>query len=284
MNKLQIILISTALALAAGLYFFGVTIPKKKEGEEQAKAQTLHQQGFDVDHYLQDETKKLPLSGQQFITSLENEVKRGDVKDQQIAVYKQQAAFWRDSVDNPIGYFHFTEMAASLENSEKSLTFAAHSILRYLPYVEHPEEKTWLANQGRELFEKALLIQPSNDSSTVGLGACYIYGASTEGSGPMQGILKIRGVAERDSSNIFAQYMLGIGGVVSGQLDKAVQRFEIVAKAEPDNLEVLFKLAETYENMGDKPNAIKWYSAILAKSNIPQMKKELQQRIELLKK
>jgi len=285
MNRQQIILITAAISLTAGLYFFGVTVPKKKEGEEQAKAAAMKPQDFDIDHYMEDAIKQLPVSGQQLLASLDNEVKRGNVKDQQIDAYKHQAAYWRDSADNPIAYFHYLKLAAALESSEKSLTFAAHSILRFLPFAEQPAERVWMANEGRELFEKALELNPNSDSSAVGLGGCYMYGASKgDGDSPMTGITKVREVAAKDSTNIFAQYMLGIGGVISGQLDKAVVRFEKVAAAQPDNMEVLFKLAETYENLGDKPNAIKWYTLILNKSNIPDMRKEIQKRIEDLKK
>ncbi|MEO7313455.1 MAG: tetratricopeptide repeat protein [Chitinophagaceae bacterium] len=283
MNKQQIILIGAAVALAGALYFFGETVPKKKEGEDQAKAAPAHNEVFEINHYIEDATKILPVSGQQQLASLENEVKRGDVKAQQIKAYRQQAAFWRDSANNPVAYFHYLKLASALESSEKSLTFAAHSILRYLPYAEQPAERVFLANEARELFEKALDMNPANDSSAIGLGGCYMYGASAgEGDSPMTGISKVREVATRDSTNIFAQYMLGVGGIISGQLDKAVVRFEKVAAAEPDNIELLFKLAEAYENLGDKPNAIKWYTVILGKSNIPEMKKELAARIKQL--
>jgi len=285
MNKLQTILIAGAVALIGGLYFFGVTVPKKKEGEDEAKAAPAQKQVFDIDHYLEDATKQQTDSGQQLLATLDNVVKRGDVKDQQIKAYKQQAAYWRNVADNPIAYFHYLKLAAALENSEKSLTFAAHSILRYLPFAEIPAERVFLANEGRELFEQALDINTANDSTAVGLGGCYIYGASKgKGDSPMTGISEIMKVITKDSTNIFAQRMLGVGGIISGQLDKAVLRFEKVAAAEPDNIEVLFKLAETYENLGNKPNAVKWYTVIMNKSDIPEMKAELAKRIKELGK
>lgn len=282
MKQQQIIFIIIAVMLTTGLYFFGDTTPPKKEGEEQTRMVTTPKtRDFNIDQYLTEAIKRLPVRNQQFIAALEKEEKNNE---QQIQALKQAAAYWRDTVNDPIAYFHFLEKAASLENSEKSLTFAAHSILRYLPFVGQPTERAWLANRGRELFEKALAINSNNDSSTIGLGGCYIYGASGhKDSSPMTGISKIREVVAKDSNNIFAQYMLGTGDIMSGQLDKAARRFEKVAIAEPNNLEVLFKLAETYENLGDKLNAIKWYKVILQKSNIPDMRKELEQRIEQLK-
>lgn len=287
MNRQQIILVIGAVALTAGIYFFAPTVGPKKPPIAAAVSNGPHNhaEDFAIDSYLSDVQKQLSPLRQQYLLSLENKVKRGDVADQQLHVYHETAAFWKDSVPNPTAYFYYLTKAARLDNSEKNLTFAAHSILSYLPYAEQPAQKVWLANESRSLFERALEMNPNSDSSKVGLGACYIYGASTEAdNSPMTGIMKIREVAQRDSNNLYAQYMLGEGGLVSGQYDKAVQRFEKVAKAQPNNLEVLFKLAETYEMLGDKVNAVKWYEAIEKKATIPEMKTELQQRIAQLKK
>jgi tetratricopeptide (TPR) repeat protein len=285
MNKQQLILIIAGVALFAGLFFFGSNVgPKKPVAEQKGPMQAQQAVSLDIDAYLAHATEHLPVRGQQYITSLEQSVKRGDVKDQQIKVYKQLAAYWKDSANDPVAYFRYLGEAATLENSEKTLTFAAQSILGYLPYTDSLSQRVWLANKSRELFEKALNINSKNDSSIVGLGSTYFYGASkTEGESPMTGIMKVREVAMRDSTNLFAQYMLGIGGLISGQYDKAVQRFEKVAKAQPDNIEVLFKLAETYENLGNKAEAIKWYQAILSKTKLPDMRAELQKRILQLK-
>ena len=68
----------------------------------------------------------------------------------------------------------------------------------------------------------------------------------------MEGIMRIREVATRDTSNMYAQFMLGYGGMISGQLDKAAERFLKVVQNEPGNNEAVFLLAETYERLGDK--------------------------------
>ena len=75
----------------------------------------------------------------------------------------------------------------------------------------------------------------------------------------MEGILKIREVAERDSTNLFAQFMLGYGGLVSGQYDRAAERFERVLKREPGNKEAVFLMAEACERSGNREKALYWY-------------------------
>jgi len=62
------------------------------------------------------------------------------------------------------------------------------------------------------------------------------------GAQPMEGILKLRGVAERDSTNETAQLWLGVFSLQSGQTDKAIERFEIVKRLNPENPESYWQL------------------------------------------
>jgi tetratricopeptide (TPR) repeat protein len=283
MNKQQLILIIGGLAAIAGLYFFGNTVAPSKKTVTAAADSSGHS-AFDIDEFETKSIAALSKERQRFIYELKENVKRGDVKEQTIHVDHQLARFWKDSVPNPVLHFNFTAEASKLENSEKSLTFAAHSILGYLPFAQNQDEQSWLASEGKALFERALVLNPSNDSSVVGLGGCIMYGAPEGSEGTMAGILKVREVAQRDSNNVFAQYMLGVGGLISRQYDKAALRFERVVKAQPDNLEALFKLAEANELMGEKAKAISWYQDIAAKVADPEMKAAIAKRIEELRK
>ena len=283
MKKQQLILIIASLAAIAGLYFFGPTVaPTKKIAT--ATVDSSHVAGFNIESYEQQIVSGLNAQRQQYLAGLKESVKRGDVKDQEIHVDHELARFWKDSVPNPILHFNFNSRAAELDNNEKSLTFAAHSILGYLPFAQNPQEQTWLAGKGKELFDKALVLNPVNDSSIVGAGACIMYGADAGTDGMMAGIMKVREVAQRDSNNLFAQYMLGVGGMISRQYDKAAIRFEKVVKSQPNNLEALFKLAEANELMGNKSKAIGWYQTIYGKVTEPEMKTAIEKRIEELKK
>jgi cytochrome c-type biogenesis protein CcmH/NrfG len=99
----------------------------------------------------------------------------------------------------------------------------------------------------------------------------------------MEGIMAIREVAQRDSNNVFAQFMLGYGGMVSGQLDKAAERFETVVRKDPDNLEAVFLLAETYERLDEKAKAVKWYEVARTKVQNPEIIRAVDEKIKTLK-
>ena len=280
MKKQQLILVGFALTSLLLLFFFGNTVPAKKVAAVVENTPQT-EKAIDVKKLLTHAKERLTNQQVQKVTSLENIVVRGDIKTQQLNAYRQLATFWRDSVQLFEPYAYYTGEAAKLENSEKSLTFAAHLFLDNLKTEREPAMQTWLANNSKVLFEKALEINPANDSSRIGLGACYIFGNIS--NNPMEGIGPIRAIAERDPKNMYAQFILGLGGIRSGQFDKAIERFTVVIHNEPTNLEAAINLAEAYDRKGDKVNAVKWYSFIKEKIPNPQVQKELDERIKALR-
>ena len=167
-----------------------------------------------------------------------------------------------------------------MENSEKNLNFAAHSMLEELRGISNPGLKSWMANEANDLFLRSLKINPSNDSTIIGQGSTFFFGVS---GAPMEGILKIRTVAEKDPNNVFAQFMLGYGGMVSGQTDKAAERFKKVIELDPENTEAVFLLAELYERAGKKKEAVEWYERGLKNVKNPELVKALEEKIKILK-
>jgi len=268
------------LILLLFLFFFGQTIPPKKSQAQQSEAVNDSSE-ITFDQILSASKKNLSATQVQRINQLENSVVRGDVNAQQIKAYYQLAAFWRDSARAFLPSAYYTAEAAKLENIEKNLTCAAHLFLDNLRGQSDVQLKSWMATRARELFEKILELNPGNDSAKVGLGSCYIFGGM--GPNPMQGILMIREVAERDPHNMYAQMMLGIGGVMTGQFDKAIDRFKKVIDHQPGNLEAILNLAEAYEQKGDKASAIQWYERSKQLIKNPEIQKELDARINSLR-
>ncbi len=215
------------------------------------------------------------------INFLENSISRGDVEDQKSHIFHQLARFWKDTAHIFEPFAWYTAEAARLENSENSLTFAAHLFLINLKSEGNPQLKDWKAHQAKDLFERSLIINPANDSAKVGLGATYLFGFTEN---PMEGILKIREVAERDSTNSYAQMTLGHASMISGQLEKAVERFQKVVQLQPNNLEALISLADVYERIGEKQKAADWYKKSLPLIEIEGLRKEVENRINELSK
>ena len=225
--------------------------------------------------------QRLSSSQLERVQQLEHSVIRGDIKAQKLQSYTQLASFWRDSARAFLPAAYYTAEAAKLENIEKKLTFAAHLFLDNLRGQEDAQLKKWMAINAKELFERVLELNAANDSAKVGLGSSFMFGNIS--NNPMEGILMIREVAERDPHNMYAQMMLGIGGVMTGQFDRAIDRFKKVVDHQPANIEAVLNLAEAYEQKGDKVSAIEWYQKSKQLIRNPEIEKELDARINSLR-
>ena len=283
MKKQQLIVAFTGILLLLALYFFGNTVSTQKKTAVSAKETSSAESQLGISDILQASESKLNPDKLAYVNRLKNSVVRGDVKDQQLKAYRQLAAFWKDSVEDsflPAAYY--LGEAAKLENSEKSLTFAAQLFLNNLR-GQHPTLRFWMANQAKELFEKALELDPKDDSARVGLGGAYIFGGTAENPQElMQGIQQILEVARKDSTNMYAQFMLGLGGIESRQFDRAIERLSRVVRNQPGNLEAMISLAEAYEQKGDKAAAVQWYGESKKLVSDGDLIKEIDQRIKSL--
>lgn len=283
MKRPQWITVGIGVALVATIYLFGRTVPAKKNIAIQQSSQAENTDvGVSIDSIILSAKKQLPQQQALRLNMLENSISRGDVKDQMLKIYHQLAHFWADTGNVFEPYAWYEAEAARLENSEKSLTFAAQLFLDNLQGDEVPERRKWKALQAKDLFERSLKLNPANDSSQIGLGACYLFGGIS--AMPMEGILKVKAVADRDSTNVYAQMTLAKGSVISGQYDKAISRLETVNRIEPDNVEALLLMADVYETTGDKKTAIGWYQKSLEHISRQDMRSEIEKRINDLKK
>ncbi len=240
---------------------------------------------FNIKNYIEEEKRKLTPSQALTITKLENSITRGDIAEQQIKANMALADFWKDSIHSFEPYAYYLSEAAKLDKSEKNLTFAAQLILASLRSEQDEARLSWKAEQAIALFEKAIELNPSNDDLKVGLGSCYVFGKGRFGRPEemMKGIQTLLSVVRKDSNNMKAQMVLGVGGYVSGQYDKAVERLLRVVRVQPDNFEAIAYLADTYAAKGDKAEAVKWYQISKRLTTDPHYNKEVDERIKSLR-
>jgi tetratricopeptide (TPR) repeat protein len=264
-KKPQWITLFAGVGLVIFIYYFGKTVSPKKTVQPSANVAQTYLPAITADTILAIAKSQLNPAQLASLNNIEGGFSKIDpnldAKEQRLSIYHRLAHFWEDSARIFEPYAWYEAEAARLENSEKSLTFAARLFLDNLQQDSDPERVRWKALQAKDLFERSLKINPDNDSSKVGLGACYLFGHIS--AAPMEGIAKIREVAEKDSTNTYAQMMLAKGSLVSGQFDKAISRLHIVNRHDPENIEAILMLADVYERTRDKANAIVWYKKSL---------------------
>jgi len=276
-KKPQWITAGIAILTVIVLYIFGRTTPNKSEVLSNADTPAA---AINSDSILNEARQHLSPEQLIYITELENSVVRGTVKDQQLEAYHQLAHFWRDTARVFEPYAWYEAESARLENSEKNLTFAAQLFLDNLETEENPRLKTWKGLQAKDLFERSLKLNPDNDSASVGLGATYLFGNFAEQ--PMEGIQLIRNVLDKDSTNTYALMTLGEGAFMTGQYDRAAERFEKVNELDPSNLKAILLMAEVCERQQKPADAVKWYRKSIDLINNPEIVNEVNKRIASL--
>lgn len=297
MKKPQWITIGAAIFLTISIFIFARRVPANRAVAETHSADDGHDHGtmdagtVSIDSLIG--TIKKQLSPQQIATlSIMEGPVSGDgpaiggkeLVEQQLTAYHRLEHYWGDSIGFLPASIWYKAEAARLENSEKSLTFAAHLILNNLQEGRDPDPAMikWKGLQAKDLFERSLKINPDNDSSKVGLGACYLFGNISPA--PMEGILKIREVADRDSTNVYAQMTMVKGLLMTGQLDKAISRLSTVCQVDPDNVGALVLLADIYAQQNNKPAAIEYYRKSLIYIKHPNDRQMIEERIRELSK
>lgn len=286
MNRKQAWAIAVVLLLTAGLYF-GVPLakPTKQKPDNQASGpqEAPLIAGYSTDTVLVLSKSRLTPAQLLQVQALEGKIP-GDTMQttQKMEAYHQLAHFWREDVRLFEPYIWYESEAARLENSEKSLTFAAHLLLDNLQQEEDEQLRRWKALLAKDLFERSLILNPQNDSARVGLGACYLFGSIS--AMPMVGIRQIREVVQRDSAFVYGQMTLAKASLLSNQPDKAAERLLTIIRLQPNSLDAHLLLAEVREQQGDKAEAISLYQSCLKLTELKALKKALEERIQELSK
>jgi tetratricopeptide (TPR) repeat protein len=285
----QLIVVFTAIVLVLLLTLFGRTAHKPVHSDDDGHDHSTQPNNgqsmiseISFDTLLAISKQSLTPDLLNKLNTLEKDTNNKSNNINKIEAIHQLAHFWKDDGRAYIPYAWYTAEGARLENSEKNLTFAGHLFLDAVRQEQDAIIKRWMALQSKDLFERALKINPNNDSAKVSMGAAYIFGGISEA--PMEGIAKVKEVTDKDSTNVYAQITLATASMMSGQIDKAATRLHTVLVVQPKNLQALLMLGDVAERQGNKEEAIKWYSQSLPLITRDDIKAELEKRIKELKK
>ena len=133
----------------------------------------------------------------------------------------------------------------------KEYILAAEAFRKAYKNISDSSKIPTLIEKATTCFQSALEKDPNNLDAKSGLGSCIV----DAGQNPMQGIQLLLAVVKVDSLNLNANLNLGLFSMKSGQFDKAIKRFETVAKLKP-NAEIYGMLADAYEQTGNNEAAI----------------------------
>lgn len=283
MQKKQILLATTGLIVVFTLYWFGRT--EKQPTPTPPTQFEASTKVFDIQSIKDSLITSLPASDKAWYDSLQTSISELNNKPAQaILALEMVNRLQKASGADPLLTAYWALESIKLDNSQKNLTFASQLMLTLLR-AEHDDRRLdWLTNEAISCFEQAIANDSTNEDLKIGLGSCYLFGRGRHGDPQetMKGIQQLLGVVRRDSNNMKAQLMLGIGGLISGQNDKAIARLNKVVQQQPDNIEAVAFLADAYVAVGDNKQAIRWYEVSKRLVNNPDYTREVDERIRQL--
>lgn len=279
--------IAVGIILIALLYWGGNTVPPHvdkpaaMQGPSSGGAGTPGPntvKAVSFDEILTASRKQLAKAAADSVAAIEKEITAISDSSRMAVVFTRLSGVWERSKQYPVAVFYRAQ-AAKLENSEKSLTFAAQLFLELLEHEGERAVQLWEATEAIGCAERVLKMHPENEEAKLIMASAYIQGTSE----PMKGVQMALGIAKEKPDNVPANMLLGRMSIQSGQFEKAVKRFETVLAKEPDNKEALYFLAQAYEGTGNKQKAIELLEKCKKVVNNPEFSKEIDQHINSLK-
>ena len=283
MNKKQIAVAVAVVAIMGYLYSLPVKgLVKANQSSHDtapAAAQTAARPASNVTVEAVSAPAKTAIGAQLTvkIEGLENQLKKASGDAEKLSLNKQLAAAW-DDVDQPApAAFYYTAVAKSNNSFDAWLT-AGNRYNDAFKITQDTALTPAFITGAVEAFTNALKLKPQSLDAKTGLGVADVNG----GASPMQGIGLLREVIAQDPENVNANLNLGLFSMKSGQFDKAIERFKTVIAKKPD-FESYFYLAETYKQLGRKPEAIAAYEKCKQMMPNPVFGQRIDQYIKELK-
>jgi len=174
-------------------------------------------------------------------------------------------------------YYHY--QAALSENNSAELAQAGDRLFSLYRISQDTLIKNNLITFALRSLEAALERDPDNQALKVRLGSAYVEGSQE----PMKGISLLREVIAEEPENTNALIMLGRFAILSGQYDKAKERFDQVLKIDPNNAEAIYFMAITQEGLGNYEKAVELLEACKKLVANPDFDAEVNGYIEQLK-
>ena len=254
----KILLLAGAVVLTAVLYF----APKKTE-----KAESMIPDGpgsrLSFEGILSQAKNQLKREELEPVNALEKQVRNDSTNTQ---LLDSLGKIW-DRLDFPVVSSHYFEVIAQQQPSEKNWVNAAYRYFDSFRFTDDSLLRTYLVDKTISAYKEVIKLNPHNLDAKTDLGICYAEGTNS----PMQGIMMLREVVTENPDHENAQFNLGVLSVRSGQLTKAVERFEKVLSIDPENNRARFLLGRTQFSLGENEKALANLRLIKKKENDPQL-------------
>jgi hypothetical protein len=268
-KKTHLVLIISAVVLFVLLFIAPKIAPKHTDGDG-------HDHSADNKAVSSNATLDVYLT--LALKNLDPEMKKQN--DKLIAAKQLDSVvmFW-DKLKRPDLAAFYTEELAKKDNKVANWLKAGN---RYYYSIQFTQDKTAipvLYQSATRCFAKSLELEPNNLDAKIMLASCYVEGSED----PMEGIKRLREIEKTDSNNVKLQLTFAFFSVKSGQLDKAISRFNNVIKIDSNYIEAYLHLADAYEQKNNITKTIEMLEKYSAKTTDVTARIEIEKYIQQLK-
>jgi tetratricopeptide (TPR) repeat protein len=275
-RNLQIIVIALSVALFALLYFGGRTTPSNRSNVEKTRALTA-ESSTGVEKMIVSAKADLTEENLAPIVAIEAQLPLQLTDSLRAESFKTISREWYLLNKYEVAGIYAMKVA-EIENTETAWSIAGTTFGFALQREKDAEKRKFSVEQAVKAFKKAIEINPNETQHQINLGLTYV-----ETEQPMQGIMMLRELSQKEPENTAVLMALGQLSIRSGQYDKAIERYEQVVKLEPNNVKGHYALAQMYQSLGKNREAVASYNKCLALSDDKELKSEIEQIIKKLK-
>lgn len=268
-KKTHLVLIISAIVLFVLLFIAPKIAPKHTDGDghDHSAENKAVSTNATLDVYL-----NLALN------SLDPEKKKQSDKFIAAKQLDSVVVFW-DKLKRPDLAAFYTEELAKKENKVANWLKAGNRYYYAIQFVQDKSAIPVLYQSASRCFAKGLELEPNNVDAKIMLASCYVEGSED----PMEGIKRLKEIEKTDSNNVKLQLTFAFFSVKSGQLDKAITRFNNVIKIDSNYIEAYLHLADAYEQKNNTDKTIEMLEKYSAKTTDVTARIEIEKYIQQLK-
>jgi Flp pilus assembly protein TadD len=237
MNKQQLIVVASAIALFFTLYF-GCDV-KNREQKAIETNRVLAPVTLDIKDRIEHTLESLAAAQKTDIQSLMGKSDKGDP-----SVLKQLSGAWHNAGHDEIAA-HYAEEVAKKENTDEAWSIAGANYYLGIQQTEDKDVRDFCRDKAVDAFQSAASLNPTKLEHRINLALCYTENPLQDN--PMKGILMLRELDTQNPENASVNLQLARLAIRTGQFEKAVARLEKIMAKEPTNMKVICLLADAYD-------------------------------------
>jgi predicted Zn-dependent protease len=268
-KKTHLVLIISAIVLFVLLFIAPKIAPKHTDGDghDHSAENKAVSTNATLDVYL-----NLALN------SLDPEKKKQSDKFIAAKQLDSVVVFW-DKLKRPDLAAFYTEELAKKESKVANWLKAGNRYYYAIQFIQDKTAIPVLYQSASRCFAIGLELEPNNVDAKIMLASCYVEGSED----PMEGIKRLKEIEKTDSNNVKLQLTFAFFSVKSGQLDKAITRFNNVIKIDSNYIEAYLHLADAYEQKNNTEKTIEMLAKYSAKTTDVTARIEIEKYIQQLK-